>query len=521
LTVGKTTGSTGGTTTLASTKLLDAGALFKTQLDGSLTAASAQTDTTTGASSTVLDELVARIKSQLDRGSSLDTVVGQLADSLANQIAAVLGISAQAAHQLLTQTFTSALSATGSGPPGTTNAQRASTLATRFRQVAELATRVTNAADETGTPIRSIAGQRSDAGTAKANPDPASKQDQLVRGASDALAASASSFVPAVTPSVPVVPDPSAAAAAAASPGDGRTVALPFDATPIATGGDTLLGRTLTRALLASGEQSAPNSHSAPAAAPAARSQTAAGTKTPSSVEAYVHAFVTALAQSDGGGSAGTNDGSGAHDGAAAAFAASAPHAATADGASLPETVSFAVPIAHDAVPVTPPAPAPTLPQTQPVDANAVIDQVLRGMHVTTGEGTSTVRLRLVPEQLGDVTVKLVVSGGSVDATLTAHSADAQSALAGAQSQLAKSLADAGLKLQSFTVDLAGGGFAGTGDQGQRDASARQNARRSGAAPIGGTTDETNDQHNLLAMPSFGPPLYTASPDLGALNYLV
>jgi flagellar hook-length control protein FliK len=334
-----------------------------------------------------------------------------------------------------------------------------------------------------------------------------------------------------VTPPVSVVPVPPAAG----PQGDGRTVALPHDTTPIATGGDTLLGRTITRALLASDQRTAPAAANAASSgttrtgasstltvAPSgAHPDTIAGTKAQTAVEAYVHAFVSALAQSDGGGSAGTNDGSGAHDGAAA-FAALPQHAATADASSLPQTASFAIPVAHDAAPIAPPAPAATLPQAQPVDANAVIDQVLRGMQVTTGEGTSTVRLRLVPEQLGDVSVKLVVSGGSVDATLTAHTADAQNALAGAQTQLAKSLADAGLKLQSFTVGLAGGGFAGTGDQGQRDASARQNSRKTGIAPVSGTPDETDDdQHHLLAMPSFGPPLYTASPDLGALNYLV
>jgi flagellar hook-length control protein FliK len=305
-------------------------------------------------------------------------------------------------------------------------------------------------------------------------------------------------------------------------------VALSENSTPIATGGDTLLGRTLTRALLAGdaigasrGEKTRTAIPAQLAAAPAvtplsgSHPETAAGTKAQATLDAYVHAFVTALAQSDGGASAGTNGGGSneRNDGGG-----SSPFA---DASSVLQNVSFAIPIAHDAASMTPPAPAPTLPQPQQVDANAVIDQLLRGMQVSTGDGTSTVRLRLVPEQLGDVSVKLVVSGGSVDATLTAHTADAQSALAGAQTQLAKSLADAGLKLQSFSVGLAGGSFAGTGDQANRDASSRQNARKTGIAPIGGVTDETDDQHSLLAVPSFGPPLYTASPGLGALNYLV
>ncbi len=162
--------------------------------------------------------------------------------------------------------------------------------------------------------------------------------------------------------------------------------------------------------------------------------------------------------------------------------------------------------------------PPPALPQPQHVDANAVIDQVLRGMAIRTTDGQSEVRLRLVPEQLGDVSIKLIVSGGSVDAAITAHTADAQSALAGAQTQLAKSLAEAGLKLQSFNVGLAGS-FADPRDQSRpNDQFTRPATRRIGAVEA---TDADASDQALLAVPSFGPPIYVANPALGALNYLV
>jgi flagellar hook-length control protein FliK len=464
---------------------------------------------------------VLRIKAQLDKGASLDAVTAQLADSLATQVATILGISVQAAHAQLTQAFTQALQTSGSGPLASTNLERASPLATRFRQVAELATRVTNG--ETGTPIRLIAGQRSDATSAGADPAPNQTQtqtqtDQLLRGALDALAA-APSPVPTAIASVTT-----------AAVSDRRTVALTPTQTAIATGGDTLLGRALARAVVAAEGRSAQanvptrTTATAPAAANPADS-TATATSTPSTegkpqaaVDAFVHAFVTALAQSDGGHAAGTNLGAQS----AAAFTPVPMHvAAVADASASQPVASFAIPIGHDAAPVAPPAPAPTLPQSQQVDANAVVDQLLRGMQINTGDGTSTVRLRLVPEQLGDVSVKLVVSGGSVDASITAHTADAQNALAGAQTQLAKNLADAGLKLQSFTVGLAGGGFAGTRDQAQRDPASRQSQQKSGIAPILSGEDETGDPHGLLASPTFGPPVYRASRGLGALNYLV
>jgi flagellar hook-length control protein FliK len=159
------------------------------------------------------------------------------------------------------------------------------------------------------------------------------------------------------------------------------------------------------------------------------------------------------------------------------------------------------------------------LPPREHVDANAVVDQVLRGVNLRTTDGSSEVRLRLVPESLGDVSVKLVVTGGSVDASITTHNADAQNVLAGAQNQLAKSLADAGLKLQSFTVSLAGG-FAGNRDQQSPPSwTNRPNTRRIGGVESVGTED--GEDTSLLAMPSFGPPIFTANSAYARFNYLV
>nr|MDP9105469.1 flagellar hook-length control protein FliK [Candidatus Eremiobacteraeota bacterium] len=144
---------------------------------------------------------------------------------------------------------------------------------------------------------------------------------------------------------------------------------------------------------------------------------------------------------------------------------------------------------------------------------------MLRGMAIRTTDGQSEVRLRLVPENLGDVSVKLIVNGGSVDASIVAHTADAQTALAGGQLQLAKTLADAGLKLQSFTVGLAGD-FSSNRDQSRpNDSWNRSGWRRIGVVETVGT-DEPADP-SLLAVPSFGPPIYAANPALLHLNYLV
>ena len=231
-------------------------------------------------------------------------------------------------------------------------------------------------------------------------------------------------------------------------------------------------------------------------------------------LDAFLNAFTTALAQKDAA--------------PAPSFVAEQtkddstplPDVAGATSTNSSPTLPFAIPIATgNASPIAPPAPVSTLPQAQFVDPQSVIDQIVRGMTINTGDGQSTVKLRLVPENLGDVSVKLTVSGGSVTASITAHSVDAQNAIVAGQPQLAKTLADAGLKLQSFNVGLAGNGTAGSGsDQKQQQNGSRSNATRR----IGALADESDDtdELNLVAAPSFGPPIYTASGGL-SLNYLV
>jgi len=471
------------------------GTLFKAQLGDSIVARAAANGTATASNSspapTATVALARAVKAKLDAGTSLSDIIAQLASSLATSVATQLGISPQAAQARLTQAFSQALEPTDTGPPGNT-AERASTLATRFRQIAELATRVTNG--DQGQPIRSIAGNSSDAETAKANPAP--NPDIILNDALQALAG---------TPA----PSSTATAVATSAGSDGRTVAIsPLDA--IAGGGDTPLGRILTRATLSD------PTRTTPVDTPITGPSHGLGSNPPiavigssDAVDAFVTAFSSALARGDEAGMQ-------RH---AADLAPATPSSQTATASQQP-IASFALPSAQDAVAIAPPAPPPTLPQGSNVDANAVVDQMLRGLSIRTTDGQSEVRLRLVPEQLGDISIKLIVSGGSVDASITAHTADAQNALAGAQPQLAKSLADAGLKLQSFSVGLAGGSFADPRDQSRSDdRSTKPALRRIGA--VDAADADTAPDDTLLAVPSFGPPIYAANPALGALNYLV
>ena len=283
----------------------------------------------------------------------------------------------------------------------------------------------------------------------------------------------------------------------------------------MATGGDTLLGRTMARAVLADQQRSAQADAvpvaPVPSAAPASALPDAAAA-------AFVRAFAAALAQGDAGSS---GSGSGSRDGLPSPDAGLARAPVPADAAAQPAS-PFALAIGvHHASPIEPGFPTlPAVPAAPHVDPSAVVDQILRGMQIHTADGQSEVRLRLMPEQLGDVSVKLIVSGGSVDATLTANSAAARDALAGGQSQLARTLADAGLKLQSFSVGLAGGGLGGQRDRSDSNHHAWASPRRAASAASGRSSRTNRSTSSACSRsPSFGPPVFTANRFRGH-NYL-
>ncbi|MGD1067582.1 MAG: flagellar hook-length control protein FliK [Vulcanimicrobiaceae bacterium] len=330
---------------------------------------------------------------------------------------------------------------------------------------------------------------------------------------------------------VPTPPTTIAATLGAQSAQDQRTVAVD-PVTLVATGGDTTIGRILARATLAASATTATQTTTtetatdalaatAPVAAPTATdagnaeasTATTAAAAAVKTVDAFTQAFSAALARADA--MPATKDSGPA--------AVAADSSASSSIASLEAAGGLLTGAGRDATAVAPPTLASTLPQAQNVDANAVVEQVLQGVSLQTADGSSTVRLRLVPDSLGDVSIKLVVSGGSVDATVTASTPAAQSALQGGQAQLARTLADSGLKLQSFTVGLGTGSGSTSGNGTGSDAQSRSrngSAHRVGAIGATDEGDAETDESSLLAAPQIGPPIYTASTALGALNYL-
>ncbi len=530
------------------------------------TAASASADGGgTGAAAPGSDALAAalqkKISDLLAAGESVQAIVQQLAGALANAFATQFGGNLAQVQGQLQTAFASALSPPGNGPPAST-ADLASALAQRFRQVADLAAGVIG---ETGQSNRLFAGSFSDAVTT-AGGQPAPGSTTTTGTTADSTASDASALLNDLT----------------ASQGDGKTVALSAQA--IGSNGNTPLGRVLARAAQASSSltpsgsaapTATPASPTAPAAGLADRALAAAllllgqpagtagtGPTTGSAISAVTAAFRSDLsaATTPATTTSATASATAATDAAANAPALSSSVTAfvqsftdalaatssgtpattlekTSDGAGtatvLPTTVAssqaptigaFApvAPALHiDALAANPtPTPASLSGQSASATANSVIDQVLRGAFLNTVGDTSTVRLRLVPDALGDVNVKLAITGSSVDAQVVAQTPAAHDALVAGQAQLTKSLADAGLKLTSFNVSY-GGGFTSFQQQQQQQQSGQPPSASGRTLLLGDVDTPETDETSLAAIPSFAPPATSAATGWGAYNYLV
>lgn len=148
---------------------------------------------------------------------------------------------------------------------------------------------------------------------------------------------------------------------------------------------------------------------------------------------------------------------------------------------------------------------------TTPVDAHAIVEQLVKSMVMRTdAQGTSQIRLHLSPAHLGDLSMKITVQGGTISASVVAQNADVRNALMTNQHQLARSLADAGLSLAGFSVDVSGGDARSRQD---RDRTAGF-GRRYVVHELGGT-----NEGDAATISSLGPALLPHT-SLGLFNYL-
>jgi flagellar hook-length control protein FliK len=169
---------------------------------------------------------------------------------------------------------------------------------------------------------------------------------------------------------------------------------------------------------------------------------------------------------------------------------------------------AFAAALTNASAPAAPSAVTAMAPYT--VDPQSVIDQVVKGIVLRNFGTTSEVRMRLQPEHLGDVSLKLTVSGSTISANIVAQNADVRDMLLSNQQQLARTLAEAGLSLGNFSVDVSGGnaGFS------QQQSAQHRAFGKTSALHVGAVAED-----DTWTDSRFGPPLLAGSNPL-VLNYL-
>ena len=537
------------------------GQLLAAQLQnakGSAPNASAATNT---AGSQATQQLQATIAQLLQKGATLEQITNQLASSLGSDFLAQLhlqtgGSASPSLRSTLDQLLARALGPPGNGPPEGTPPQIAGVLVQRLIQVADTLAKAANATgqqhDSLGTISDANAGD-----TPAPNSTAGILQSALValqqfgtavpasRTISSTTAAAQAGLQSLVPPPAPWVPttvssqsglpesttggtrtaqlqlhaDPNGSSAsslqAVVQKTGGPTVATDPSLTLLGSGADTVIGRILARAanVAASQNQSGAAGTGAQNASAVLQPQlavmpanaTANGATSDALVASALRSLQAALASLPPP----KVDNSASADSSNTAAAPIAPAGATLTNVAVGvASASFAsVPVSNVAynapsIPAQPQAPQP------PVDPNAVVDQVLQGISMRTlGDGSQVVRMRLVPESLGSVTVNLQVQNGSVNASLLAQNTDVRDALLANQQMLTRSLADAGLRLASFTVNLS--------NNGQYQQSQNNQPRFGTTRRFVGITSSADDDI-VAAVPSYSPP----STQLAALQWL-
>jgi flagellar hook-length control protein FliK len=471
--------------------------------------------------------MLAQLTSLLQNGTPMATIVDQLAQSIGSSVAQQLAgkLSASDLDRLkdsVTQTIANALSPPSNAPPGTA-AEQAAALAARLQNVVET---IARDAQSGNGQQNELSGNLLDANSAKELP-----AQQQTNGTSSTLDVSSlvSSLLSSVIAALNAPPSttsakPTYAPVQLATPQ--QLVAPPAVPSSPATTLDTglltqstanavapqqpqiamsnapdLLARMLVRAAGVDAQLSG-SSNAATAAGDADTGASAlVSSATPSLTPSMLAArFAAIFGELDGtmvGASSSSGDTS----------------TSTNSGHTFGQDLTQQSPNGTTAANMIA-APAPNLAsQVQSalqssgtgttVDANDIIEQMVKGMTMRTDtQGTSEIRLQLQPENLGQVTMRLTVTGTQVSANIVAQSADVRGVLVANQPELARSLAEAGLTLSGFSVDVSGGD---AGQDQSQDGTAGFGRRYVVHELSGATTAETTEPSSI------GPPLLGSS----------
>ncbi|MDQ2865277.1 MAG: flagellar hook-length control protein FliK [Candidatus Eremiobacteraeota bacterium] len=442
---------------------------------------------------TVSAEPLAQLTALVQRGTPLRTVVDRLAQQLATAIARRLHVRGNASGSLsrtLARSIARSLAPPGNAPPEGA-AEAVAALAQRLQKwIATL----TEGKNGLSGQQNDIAGKLLDANSAKEIPaqqKPDSSTPQSVDPAALARAlldSVASTLLPAPTAPAPANSSTSSVQSPAENAASVQAAAPSVPAITMANAPD-LLARMLVRA---SGVDVRLNGTGAqPSQAGDAVSTDAA----PSEILAR---FARSL-QTDGSGSG-------------SSFAQQQNDKTAAQESQEDSAPQIDSAVTANAPIVSTPASAPVTTASRPlVDPDSVVEQVVKSMMMrTTQSGSSEIHLHLSPEHLGDVMMKITVTGSSITANVVAQNGEVRGALLANQQQLVRSLSDAGMTLSGFSVDVSGG-------DAKRDSHERRaggSGRRFAVHELGGATEDENAQAPVL-----GPPL-RSDPRLDLLNYL-
>jgi flagellar hook-length control protein FliK len=110
--------------------------------------------------------------------------------------------------------------------------------------------------------------------------------------------------------------------------------------------------------------------------------------------------------------------------------------------------------------------------------AKSVADQVIKGMALQVNGENSEVRIKLVPESLGEVTVHVRMEGGKMQAQIDVSQVGVKSALEVQLPQIRQSLSERGIDVQRLDVSFGGDHPARESGGGQGDRRQRQGSRR-------------------------------------------
>ena len=432
------------------------------------------------------NDLLAQLAGLLQGGTPLAAIIDRVAKQVSDMLARASGNASNTPRRrTLERALAAALAPPGTSPPNQSAAGKAAALEHRL---ANLLSAVTGELKNAGQQSR-FSGPVLDANSAKEIPaqqqskDPTGMQPQSPAGSLAFAESILRSVVQQLHNAAPQTPQTPQTPQAAQTPAPAITVASA-----------DVLGRMLARA--AKADPSADPPVSASSSQPGA----------PVSPSDLFARLMTVIAQTANENTSHQDSGHSSQSAFSQNALAQTHHASSpANTAPVP---AFASAVNAASAPAV--QPAASAPTPYAMDPQSVIEQVVKGIVLRNSGATSEVRMRLQPDHLGDVSLKLTWTGNTISANIIAQNANVRDLLMQNQQQLARTLSEAGLSLGQFSVDVSGGnpGF-----------SQRQTAQHRSLSRAGTLHFDTLPEDDTWADARFGPPVMAGTRSL-VLNYL-